>query len=67
MVVGTFSPRLGRKPRCEDRPALQITLLRLCEALISCFEQQRAEVARRGRVADEFASEAFDWMAEAAR
>ena len=40
------SLRVDQKYHCDDRPALQITLLRLREALISCLEQQRAEVAR---------------------
>ena len=41
-----MSLRVDQKYHCDDRPALQITLLRLREALISCLEQQRAEVAR---------------------
>ena len=59
--------RVGRQRRCVDRPALQITLLRLREALISCLEQQRDEELRIGRAWDKCAPEAFDWVAAAAR
>ena len=45
-VDRTIRSHVGRQLRRDDRPALQITLLRLREALISCLEQQRAEVAR---------------------
>ena len=58
--------RVGQKCSCEDRPMLEITLLRLCGALISCMGLQRAVELRIGRAWHKCAAEAFDCCANEA-